>query len=120
MAEYILCLLVVVCFIILAIASGVLSIYLFKNFEGIIEFISAIFFAFISVSIITIGTLAVVEGDDYYHIVLRDNENSIIKDTTYTYKDYIIRENGCITFKNDPKKYCGFILEETKIKKNNE
>lgn len=117
MAEYVLCLAIVICFIFLVIVSGAFSIYLFKHFNGIFEFIIAIFFAFVSLGIITIGTLAYIEGDDhYYHIVLRDNENSVIKDTIYTNKDYIIGKNGCITFKNDPKKYCGFILEETKIK----
>lgn len=120
MAELILCWVVVISFIILAIVSGVASIYLFRYFDNVMEFLFAIFLAFVSLSIITIGTFAIIEGDDKYHIVLRDNENGIVKDTIYTNKDYIIRENGCITFTNDPKKYCGFILEEIKVEDYND
>lgn len=102
------------CFLLILFSIG-FGIVIIKTHDCLLDILFGILLLLVGGTGISIGIVANIEGNNPYHVTLKDNENNIIKDTIYTYKDYIIRENGCITFKKDPKKYYGYSLEEIKV-----
>lgn len=105
---------VIFCFIIILFCIG-FGAFIIKNHDSLFDVLFGILLILIGGMGISIGIIANIEGNNQYHVTLKDNENNIVKDTIYTYKDYIIRNNSCITFKKDPKKYCGYSFEEIKV-----